>query len=104
MRVGVPFSAEVPDDGILQQPRDQPCARLVFCGLGHDQIPMKRLGRGRPFLSLVTPFHIIVPVHEPNQGIVDFIYEPPHPVPPERVETLNRGSTDTWPSGSQPWL
>src|SRR5262249_8931736 len=104
MRVGVPFSADVPDSGILQQPRDQPCAHAVFRGLGHNQIPVKRLGRRSAFLSLVTPFRVIVPVHEPDQRIVNLIYEPPHPVPPEWVEALNRGSTDTWPSGPQPAL
>src|SRR5215468_3022498 len=104
MRVGVPFSADVPDSGFLQQPRDQPCAHAVFRGLGHNQIPMKRLGRGRLSLSLITPFRVIVPVHEPDQRIVNFIYEPPHPVPPELVEALNGGSTDARPSGAQPRL
>src|SRR5262249_48725818 len=63
-------------------------------GLRHDQILHGPVITGGFRFTGLSPFRVVMPIHEANQGIVDFVEQPPYPIEPKRLEAFHRWSSD----------
>src|SRR5262249_54925784 len=86
--MAVQFAADVQDVAAAHLLRDGARAELIIQGLGGHESPVSGLILRGSVLPSVAPVGIAVPVDETDQGIVNFIHEPPRPIPPEVREAL----------------
>ncbi len=102
VRMRIPLSAHVEYRSSAKEAGNLCGPETVLMGLSHEQILHGSRVAGRIAFAVVAPFGIIMPVNKRDQGIVDFIEQPPYPVQPEGLATVHGCPSDARRTSVQP--